>query len=171
MDDKENQLPWHLDDIVTVSSGMYDPDPWSPSLTVGGITGGISAISPVPNGGYITSGIGSINLTDPLTTSTISVTNPNWGATNLSDTYMNSGIVNNSGSGQIHLTGENADIKVNGESLLDVIKTLQNRLNVLVPNKALEAEWDELRELGERYRQLEKEFEEKSKAWAALKKE
>lgn len=173
MDDKEDKFWTDIDLDITrsidynMSTNIYDP--WAPSLTTSSITSPV--FGAVPNGGYITSGLGSINLTDPLTTSTISVTNPNWGATNLSDTYMNSGIVNNSGSGQIHLEGENADIKINGESLLDVIKTLQTRLNVLVPNKALEAEWDELRELGERYRQLEKEFDEKSRMWATLKKD
>ena len=155
--DNSQSYDWGLDDIVTVST-QY---PWNSPL---------SGSNALPNGGYITSGLGSINLTDPLTTSTISVTNPNWGATTLNDAYMNSSIgIDGSTSGQLNLNGENADIKINGESLLDVIKTLQNRLNVLVPNKALEAEWDELRELGERYRQLEKEFEEKSQAWATLK--
>lgn len=168
MDNKEDQFPWHLDDIVTASDALYIPDPWAPSLTVNSISS--PTFGAIPNGGYITSGLDTITLSDPSTTSTISVTNPNWGTTTLSDMYMNTSIgVDSSQSGQINLTGENADIKVNGESLLDVIKTLQNRLNVLVPNPELEAEWDELRELGERYRLLEKEFDEKSRAWAALK--
>jgi hypothetical protein len=40
----------------------------------------------------------------------------------------------------------------------------------LVPNSDMEAEWDQLRELGERYRELEKLCKEKSTAWNKLKK-
>jgi hypothetical protein len=73
-------------------------------------------------------------------------------------------------SGTIHLEGLNADIKVNGESLMETLRGIQDRLNMLQPNPSLEAEWDELRELGEQYRKLEAEFKEKSKMWNTLKK-
>ena len=73
-------------------------------------------------------------------------------------------------SGTIQLEGKNADIKVNGESMMETLRGIQNRLNMLRPNTELEAEWDQLRELGEQYRKLEAEFEEKSKMWNTLKK-
>ena len=73
-------------------------------------------------------------------------------------------------SGTIHLEGNNADIKVNGESLMEILRGIQDRLNMLTPNTRLEAEWDELRALGEQYRKLETEFKEKSKMWNTLKK-
>ena len=72
-------------------------------------------------------------------------------------------------SGLMELRGENADVKVNGRSLMDAIDALEQRLNILVPNPELEAEWDELRELGERYRELEKKCREKGDMWAKLK--
>jgi hypothetical protein len=72
-------------------------------------------------------------------------------------------------SGSIELRGEDADIKVNGRSLMDAIDALEQRLNILVPNPELEKEWDELRELGERYRELEKKCKEKGEMWAKLK--
>jgi len=72
-------------------------------------------------------------------------------------------------SGTIELHGEDADIKVNGRSLMDAIDALEQRLNILVPNPELEKEWDELRELGERYRELEKKCKEKGEMWAKLK--
>jgi hypothetical protein len=68
------------------------------------------------------------------------------------------------------LQGDNADIVLNGLSLTTTLSRLEQRLNLLSPNPKLEAEWHELRELGERYRQLEAEFEEKSRMWQALKK-
>ena len=73
-------------------------------------------------------------------------------------------------SGTIDLQGENADIKVNGESLMETLRSIQDRLNMLRPNLELEAEWDQLKELGDQYRKLEAEFKEKSKMWNVLKK-
>ena len=72
-------------------------------------------------------------------------------------------------SGTMDLRGENADIRVNGRSLMDAIDALEQRLNILVPNPELETEWDELRDLGERYRELEKKCKEKGEMWKKLK--
>jgi hypothetical protein len=71
--------------------------------------------------------------------------------------------------GSLHLEGDDADININGKSLMAILRSLEQRLNILRPNTELEAEWDQLRELGEQYRRLEKEFEEKSKMWNNLK--
>jgi len=46
------------------------------------------------------------------------------------------------------------DITVRGRSLTDFMDSVEQRLNILRPNPALEAEWDQLRELGEQYREL-----------------
>jgi hypothetical protein len=72
-------------------------------------------------------------------------------------------------SATIDLKGDNADILVNGRSLMDAIDALEQRLNILVPNPELETEWDELRVLGDRYRELEKKCREKGDMWAKLK--
>jgi hypothetical protein len=71
--------------------------------------------------------------------------------------------------GIMELQGENADLKINGRSLMSAIDALEQRLNILVPNPELEAEWDELRELGNRYRELERQCKEKGDMWAKLK--
>jgi hypothetical protein len=83
-------------------------------------------------------------------------------------TYANTNW-NNRSSGQINLDGDNADIKINGKSLMDTLTALEKRLNILTPNPKLEGEWDELRELGERYRALEKQCKEKAEMWDKLK--
>ena len=70
----------------------------------------------------------------------------------------------------INLDGPDADIKINGESLMATLRGIQDRLNILRPNQELESEWDQLRVLGEQYRKLEQELEEKSRAWSLLKK-
>jgi hypothetical protein len=75
-------------------------------------------------------------------------------------------------SSTIVLNGPDSDIKINGESLTKVLKTLQETLCVpghLQRNESLEKEYQELRELGERYRQREQEFLEKRRMWNILK--
>ena len=72
-------------------------------------------------------------------------------------------------SGKMHLTGDKADIVINGQSLNATLAALQERLNWMQPATEIEAEWDELRELGDRYRELEKQCREKSQMWKKLK--
>jgi hypothetical protein len=70
---------------------------------------------------------------------------------------------------KIQLDGEGADIEVNGWSLVDAVKQIEERLNLLQPNLKLESEWEELRSLGEQYRQLEQQIKEKQATWDRLK--
>lgn len=72
-------------------------------------------------------------------------------------------------SGKLSLQGTNADIDINGKSLMKILDALQDRLNMLTPNPEMEEEWDQLRELGERYRELEQQCREKTKMWNKLK--
>jgi hypothetical protein len=62
------------------------------------------------------------------------------------------------------------DITVKGRSLSQFMDDVEQRLNILRPNPALEAEWDQLRVLGEQYRELERQLTEKSQMWDTLKK-
>jgi hypothetical protein len=73
-------------------------------------------------------------------------------------------------SGTIEIKGEDADIKINGKSMVTWMEAVEERLNILTPNPELEKDWDDLRRLGERYRALERKCKEKAKMWAALKK-
>ena len=63
-----------------------------------------------------------------------------------------------------------SDITVKGRSLTEFMESVEQRLNILRPNTELEKEWDQLRELGEQYRELEKQLTEKSQMWNTLKK-
>lgn len=60
------------------------------------------------------------------------------------------------------------DFLIDGE--LSLREVLEQRLNCLIPNPELEKEWRELKELGDRYRELEKDLQEKAKMWRALNK-
>ena len=93
--------------------------------------------------------------------------------TNTTSPFLTTGsnpamVVNQSGS--IDIQGQNADIKINGKSMKTWMEQVEERLNILTPNPELEKDWDELQELGERYRALERKCKEKAQMWAALKK-
>jgi len=62
------------------------------------------------------------------------------------------------------------DLKVKGKSLAEAIDHIEQRLAILHPNKELEERWDELKELGKRYRELEKDILEKEQIWEQLQK-
>jgi len=72
-------------------------------------------------------------------------------------------------SPKIRLDGEGADIEVNGVSLIGMIQKIEERLNILHPNEKLEAEWEELRALGDQYRKLEQHIKDKQATWNRLK--
>ena len=72
-------------------------------------------------------------------------------------------------NGCVELKGTDADIVVNGKSILKTICAIEERLALLEPNPNLEKEWEELKDLGNKYRQLETEIKEKLKVWEALK--
>ena len=69
---------------------------------------------------------------------------------------------------KINLDGKDADIVINGKSLLDTLNALEERLNMLVPNTELETEWAELKQLGDAYRKLEADLTEKADMWGRL---
>ena len=72
-------------------------------------------------------------------------------------------------SSKITLTGDDADIEINGESVVGVLKEIRDRLGIIQVSEAMEAEWDELRELRQQYEAKLAECREKSEAWNALK--
>ena len=72
-------------------------------------------------------------------------------------------------SGKLSLQGTNADIDINGKSLMKTLEALEDRLNMMVPNPELEKEWDDLKKLGNRYRKLEAKCKEKANMWNKLK--
>lgn len=75
----------------------------------------------------------------------------------------------NSLTPKIKLDGEGADIEVNGESLMGLMKEIRERLNLITINEKMEKEWDQLRELGNQYRALEAKLKEQGEMWAKLK--
>jgi hypothetical protein len=162
-----DELVSELSDTVTISSSGYyshtngwlDPQYGAvPPLTVSNIDGNINGTSrntiSIGQGGYtIGPGSNSNTYSNVWTTGTTSpyTFNPSHG------------------SGKIQLTGKDADIEVNGWSLVESIKKIEERLNILHPNEKLETEWEELKSLGEQYRKLEQHIKDKQATWDRLK--
>lgn len=72
-------------------------------------------------------------------------------------------------SGKIHLKGEDADIMINDRSLMNILDSIEQRLGLLKCREDLETEWTELKSLGDQYRAMVKNIEEKTKMWETLK--
>jgi len=61
------------------------------------------------------------------------------------------------------------DIEIDGLSLKATLRTMHERLAIMVPNPELEREFEELRACGDEYRRLEREFTEQLRVWNTLK--
>lgn len=94
---------------------------------------------------------GAVSVSFPYTISTTdTTTNWSWNAVNTTNT-------------------NHADIMIGDRSMVEWMEKVEERLNILTVNPELEAEWNELRELGDRYRELEKKCKEKGEMWKKLK--
>ena len=106
-----------------------------------------------------TSGTTSIwpsNTISPIISSTIpTVDSSNW--------YT----LNTTGSNSVNVVG---DLNINGDSLLNRLDKIEERLGILTANHKLEAKWEKLKKLGNKYRALEADIIEKEKIWAILEK-
>jgi hypothetical protein len=112
---------------------------------------------------------------DTFTTGTVTIPNNTsngiyWGLNGTSSTITTGpSLKGNSLSvkGNADFEGE---VTVKGKSLTGMIEKIEERLAILHPNPELEDRWDELKELGKRYKELEQALLEKEKVWAILKK-
>ena len=139
----------------------------------------------VPPNGTGTVIISSPNATATYTPTSLTVT-PKYANTTISSNGLTSGsgytFTTGTGGGspwatnttlkggQLELEGKDADVIIDGKSLLKTLQALEERLNILVPNQELEKEWNELRDLGEKYRKLEADLVEKANMWKVLQK-
>ena len=140
------------DDPVTI-------DPTDPLWSVDG-HGDAFSISPnnANAGLYISTVTGGTGL--PITWPNNS--SPSWTFSDLS--------IASPPQAKIQLQGNNADIEINGESVVGMLREIRDRLNILQVSKEMEQEWDELRALREQYEAKLAQCREKSRVWQALKK-
>ena len=112
---------------------------------------------------------------DTLTTGTVTIPNNTsngiyWGLNGTSNVISTDpSLKGNSLSvkGNADFEGE---VIIKGKNLSEMLEKIDERLAILHPNPKLEDKWDELKELGKRYKELEQELLEKEKVWAILKK-
>ena len=141
----------------TISSQDYDFQ--TVDLSTIDLSSSITMASPVftiSSAPTITIGSSGANISNNMWTTN---TTTGWNGTSAADLTQ---------SGMLSLKGKNADIDINGKSLMKTLEALEERLNIMVPNPELEKEWDDLKKLGNRYRKLEKKCREKAEMWNKL---
>jgi hypothetical protein len=112
----------------------------------------------------------NVSLSSPITvTSSPSPNATVSGGFTQGSTYTAPWFTQSAASTKINLDGPDADIVINGSSLVKAIDTIQQRLNCLQVNPELEKEWNDLKELGDQYRKLEQEILDKQATWDRLK--
>lgn len=137
------------------------------TITLSNYPYGYDYSNTVVNSGAI-SGMGSSISAPTFTVSSGTTTANPWATT--ASPWLGNGISSSpDGAGKLTLTGEGADIEINGESLVGLMKEIRERLNLITINEKMEKEWDELRALGEQYRALEAKLKEQGAMWEKLK--
>ena len=91
--------------------------------------------------------------------------NPGWGNITLAEPALNGATLKVNGNADFE-----GEVTIKGKNIADMFSKIEERLAILHPNPELEDRWDELKELGKRYKELEQEIIEKEKVWAILKK-
>ena len=71
----------------------------------------------------------------------------------------------------MRISGDDADIEINGVSLKQTLEDIQQRMAILQPNPELEKEFKELREIRQQYIKLERNLLEKKEMWDTLNKD
>lgn len=97
------------------------------------------------------------------------LTAPTWASTNIggSDRNFNSLQVRGDAEFQGNITVKG--IRVKGRDLTDWLETVDSRLGLLNIDPELESEFDELRALGDAYREAERRFTEQKRVYEILK--
>ena len=147
---EEIMSEWDLDSTLT-SSTVYS----SAEDTIS-ITAALDNMSSLSSPYTVTGAIGASFPNSIWTTAGTGTTTAPW-------------LTSNPTGAKITLNGEGADVEVNGWSLVDAVKRIEERLGLYQPNPELEKEWEDLRALGEQYRKLEQYIKDKQATFDRLK--
>lgn len=156
-----------LNDTMTLSSADQD------TITLSSVTAPVYQTDTIDLS--MLGAVGSSSLTSPYTVTTGAFSNVVAGGgftagVGWTNTTGNTPWLSQTSAGaKIQLNGENADVEVNGWSLVAAVKRIEERLGLFQPNPELEAEWEELRELGKQYCQLEQHIKDKQATFDRLK--
>ena len=148
-------------DCYKQANGWSDPYYGAvPPLTVSNIDGNINGMS------YSNIGINGSML--QAGTSSNAIWTTGTGGYTISNPYNAIG-QNIQPGGKLVIQGDNADLVIGDKSMREWMERIEERLNLLTPNTKLEEEWEELKSLGEQYRQLEQHIRDKQATWDRLK--
>ena len=123
----------------------------------------------------LTTPIGSLLPSNTINISPIDLDNIDWNSLSIApaSTYASANLTSNGlvvQQGNIHINDPNGDVMIGDISLKESLNRIEERLAILKPNSKLEKDWEELRELGTKYRELEKNIIDKLKVWDVLSK-
>ena len=127
----------------------------SPTYTISSVSGTANVSSGIYWG--INSGSSGQALTS-------NGTNTSWANLSLADPDIKGSTLKVNGDADF-----DGEVTIKGKNLAEMFEKIEERLAILHPNPELEDKWDELKELGKRYKELEQEIIEKEKVWAILK--
>ena len=114
-----------------------------------------------------------VTLDDNDTVNTITLTTTGHSLTQVSSTITASNTFPyNNKHGSNHATGDviiDGDLKIQSESIKDLLEQIKDKLAIFKPNLELEERWETLRELKRQYIELEKDILEKEEIIRILK--
>ena len=120
---------------------------------------------------YTTYGNVILNTNSPAYT----VTGGLWTSTGTNGTWSNPTVTMTDSTakldqtGTLELKGKNADLKINGISLTETLEGIQEMLGIMRMDPELEKEFEELKQLGQQYRDLRSKFQDQKRVWDTLK--
>jgi hypothetical protein len=125
----------------------------------------ISAVDCAIRSSILTGGnyVGTLNQSGLFVNNTISAAPAPYTIS----TSLGTPVISSGPNGNVVVTGE---LTVGGKNIGKLLDTIEQRLAILHPNVELEDRWEELKELADRYRELEKNILEKERIWSTLKK-
>ena len=163
MDDSKDISFSNLTDTISASDYNYN------TIDLTDLNSGITVASQTYTMAPMTVSMPTISISS-ITGANAGYSNTMWTTGTSGTTGLNgTSVADLNQSGKLSLQGTNADIDINGKSLMKTLEVLEDRLNMMVPNPELEKEWDDLKKLGDRYRKLEAKCKEKAKMWNKLK--
>lgn len=102
-----------------------------------------------------------------ITNNTGTINSPYWNSINDTITLGNIPLTPLMVNGDATIEG---NLTVGGKNIGEILDRIEERLAILHPNAELEDRWEELKELGRRYKELEQDIIEKEKIYNILKK-
>jgi hypothetical protein len=154
-----------INDMTMMSSAMSSDSIDTITLTGTGGSPTYTISSPGNVSGGLYWGLNGTSAGSSGQVLTSNVTNTGWANISLAEPNLQGATLKVNGNADF-----DGEVTIKGKNLTDMLEKIEERLAILHPNEELEDKWDELKELGKRYKELEAEIIEKEKIWAILKK-